>query len=70
MLVFPTPKGNAYIKAEEELKKIVKRLKKKTTEEEFIESRVLPILKKEEKARIKNFQKIYGGKVVNVKNSS
>ena len=29
------------------------------TEDEFIESRVLPILEKEEKARIKNFQKIY-----------
>ena len=49
-----------YIKANEELKKIVKRLKKKTTEDEFIESRVLPILEKEEKARIKNFKEIYG----------
>ena len=66
MQLFPTPKGNAYIKANEELKKIVKRLKKKTTEDEFIESRVLPILEKEEKARIKNFQKIYGLKVKNV----
>ena len=70
MELFPTPKGNSYIKANEELKKIVKRLKKKTTEEEFIESRVIPILEKEEKTRIKNFQKIYGGKVGNVKNSS
>ena len=70
MELFPTPKGNSYIKANEELKKIVKRLKKKTTEDEFIETRVLPILEKEEKARIKNFQKIYGGKVGNVKNSS
>ena len=35
------------------------------TEEEFIESRVLPILEKEEKARIKNFQKIYGKKQKN-----
>ena len=70
MELFPTPKGNSYIKANEELKKIVKRLKKKTTEDEFIESRVLPILEKEEKARIKNFQKIYGRKVGNVKNSS
>lgn len=70
MELFPTPKGNSYIKANEELKKIVKRLKKKTTEAEFIESRVLPILEKEEKARIKNFQKIYGRKVGNVKNSS
>ena len=60
MKLFPTPKGNSYIKANEELKKIVKRLKKKTTEEEFIESRVLPILEKEEKTRIKNFKKIYG----------
>ena len=60
MELFPTPKGNSYIKANEELKKIVKRLKKKTTEEEFIESRVIPILEREEKARIKNFQKIYG----------
>ena len=59
MELFPTPKGNSYIKANEELKKIVKRLKKKTTEDEFIESRVLPILEREEKARIKNFQKIY-----------
>ena len=66
---FPTPKGNSYIKANEELKKIVKQLKKKTTVDEFIETRVLPILEKEEKTRIKNFQKIYGGKVVNVKNS-
>ncbi len=49
------------------LKKIVKRLKKKTTVDEFIESRVLPILEKEEKARIKNFQKIYGRKVKNTK---
>ena len=70
MELFPTPIGNSYIKANEELKKIVKRLKKKTTVDAFIESRVLPILEKEEKARIKNFQKIYGGKVGNVKNSS
>ena len=40
-----------------ELKKIVKRLKKKTTEDEFIESRVLLILEREEKARIKKPQK-------------
>ena len=46
--------------ANEELKKIVKRLKKKTTEDEFIETRVIPILEREEKARIKNFKKIYG----------
>ena len=59
MLVFPTPKGNAYIKAEEELKKIVKRLKKKTTEEEFIKTRIIPILEKEEQARIKHFKKVY-----------
>ncbi len=62
MELFPTPKGNSYIKANQELKKIVKRLKKKTTEDEFIENRILPILEKEEKARIKNFQKIYSRK--------
>ena len=61
MELFPTPKGNSYIKANEELKKIVKRLKKKTTEDEFIETRVIPILEREEKARIKNFKKIYSG---------
>ena len=31
MQLFPAPKGNAYIKAIEELRKIVKWLKKKTT---------------------------------------
>ena len=60
MKLFLTQKGNSCIKANEELKKIVKRLKKKTTVDEFIESRVLPISEKEEKVRIKNFQKIYG----------
>lgn len=59
MQLFPTPKGNAYIKANEELKKIVERLKKKTTEDEFIETRLLPILEKEEEVRIKSFEKIY-----------
>ena len=52
MELFPTPKGNSYIKANEELKKIVKRLKKKTTEEEFIESRVIPILEKHDILRL------------------
>ena len=59
MQLFPTPEGRSYIKANEELRKIVKRLKKKMTEDEFIETRIVPILEKEEKARIKNFQKIY-----------
>ena len=59
MQLFPTPEGKFYIKANEELRKVVKRLKRKMTEDEFIETRIVPILEKEEKARIKNFQKIY-----------
>ena len=59
MQLFPTPEGKSYIKANEELRKIVKRLKRKMTEDEFIETRIVPILEKEEKARIKKFLKIY-----------
>ena len=36
--------------------------KKKTTGDEFLETRIIPVLEKEEKARIKNFQKIYDRK--------
>ena len=53
------------VKANEELRKIVKRLKKKTTEVEFLEMRIIPVLEKEEKTKIKNFQKIYGKKQKN-----
>ena len=37
--------------------------KKETTENEFLEMRIIPVLEKEEKTKIKNFQKIYGGKI-------
>ena len=37
--------------------------KKKTTENEFLQTRIIPVLEKEEKAKIKNFQKIYGRKI-------
>ncbi len=40
----------------------IKTDKRRRKEEEFIKTRIIPILEKEEQARIKHFQKIYGVK--------
>ena len=57
MQLFPMPKGNAYIRADKELKKIVKRLKKKTTEEEFIKNAYYTHFRKRRTSPNKKFSK-------------